>query len=450
MDIMQEEPQTDKKKIKQDIFHTYAWRVINGEAGEYVYSLHEGYIYSYENGVWKKVFENEFLDRVERAIPDTTKYPIGQRKQIIENFKYKHYIRIEILNNYPLINFENCMFDPMGMNVLSHKKEYYSTIRIPYKYDELSKCELWIKTLNEIFEGNQEKIKLLQEFFGYCLDTSNEQKKGLLLLGDTDTGKSTILDILREILGDENISNVPLKHLSNPQYTPLLINKIVNLDPDVDKTATEYEREFKIITGGKNEKVSCNQKHIPTFEFVPKCKIILAANEFPRITDYSSAFYQRLILIPCERRFMENEKNRNLHTELKKELPGIFNWFLEGLHRLKTRGRFEQHDFMKDALEELQNDNNPTNSFFKEFITAQIGDDIYIEKGDLYEKYVAWCIKTNTFKLNMARFSSCVYKVYFKFTPKDTHHPATRKRIWRNLKYKTELIPNAGWQDSSS
>ena len=85
---------------------------------------------------------------------------------------------------------------------------------------------------------------------------------------------------------------------------------MVNIDPEVNKEAVNYEREFKLLTGGKNERVSCNQKHIPTFEFVPKCKIILSANIFPRITDHSSAFYQRLLLIPCNRRFTEEEKER--------------------------------------------------------------------------------------------------------------------------------------------
>ena len=188
------------------------------------------------------------------------------------------------------------------------------------------------KNFEEIFEDNTDKIKILQEFFGYCISPDNEQKKGLLLLGETDTGKSTIFDIIRAMIGDTNISNVPLKaFMINPQYTPLLINKMINIDPDVNKNAADYEREFKIITSGKNEKVSCNQKHIPTFEFVPKCKIILGANEFPKITDHSNAFYERLLIIPCERRFAEHEKNHKLHDELTSKLSGIFNWAIIGL-----------------------------------------------------------------------------------------------------------------------
>lgn len=422
------------EEFTQDLYLSYAFDIASGKAGgEYIYSLQEDYIYSYEQGYWKRIFEIEFLDRVERKIKKITKYPLSVRKQIVENFKYKKYLRLEEFNKQPLINFENYMFDPMGNNVLNHKASYYSTIRIPYKYEALATCPLWIKTLKEILEGNDSKIRLLQEFLGYCLMPDNEQKKALLLLGETDTGKSTIIDIFRELIGDVNCSNVPLQWLSNPQYTPLLINKMVNIDPEVNKNASDYEREFKLITGGKNEKVSCNQKHIPTFEFTPKCKMILSANIFPKITDHSSAFYQRLLVIPCERRFMEHEKDRQLHDKLKVEFPGIFNWVVEGLHRLRERGRFEQYEFMTNAIVELEDENNPSNIFFKDHVDIVMGE--YVEKGDLYERYKEWAFKTKNYTLNSARFSQVVHKKFHHQTPKDTHHPATNKRIWKNIKH---------------
>lgn len=425
---------TDEKEVKQDLFYSYAFEVIKGNGGgEYVYSLQEDYIYSYENGVWKQIFEIEFLDRVEKSIPAITKFPLPTKKQIVENFKHKKYVRLDAWNKYHLINFENYMFDPLGMNVLAHKSDYFSTIRIPYKYDALAKCDLWIKTLLEIFEGNRSKMDLLQEFFGYCLSGDNEQKKGFLLLGETDTGKSTIIDTFRDVMGDMNISNVPLQYLAHPQYTPLLINKAVNLDPDVNKNAIDYEREFKIITGGKSEKVSCNQKHIPTFEFTPKCKLILAANIFPKITDHSSAFYQRLLVVPCERRFQEHEKDRLLNDKLRLELPGIFNWMVEGLHKLKNRGRFEQPEFMIRAVEELENENNPTNLFFDEHIEISMGS--FLEKGDLYKKYTQWSEDTKNYALSENRFSNSLYKKFSCQTPKNARLETGGRRIWKNLRY---------------
>ncbi len=274
-------------------------------------------------------------------------------------------------------------------------------------------------------------MESFQEFVGYCLIPETNQKKAMLLLGESNSGKSTLLFIVKDLLGAENVSNVPLQYLSNPQYTPLLINKMVNIDADVAKDAAKYEREFKIITSG--EAVSCNQKHIPTFEFIPKCKIILAANEFPRITDHSNAFYNRLILIPCDRVFEEHEQNRNLVPQLRQELSGIFNWAIEGLKRFKERGSFHKHEFMKEAIQELEDDNTPSNHFFNDHVEIFMGAQI--EKGSLFDKYKEWSDKNKTLALSANRFSTAVYKKFHDQTPKKAQDKDTGKRVWKNIRY---------------
>lgn len=445
---------TEEKKFKRDPFLSLAHRIANGEAGDFVYGLHDGKIYFYEDGFWKVLFPLQFMNIISEKLLNNknqqilTRFTLNQRKQVVENFKIIKHLPLDQFNKMPLINLENYMFDPIDVNVMAHKKEFFSTMRINYKYQDKAKCELWLKTLNEIFEGDKNKESLFQEFVGYCLIPDVKQKKAMLLLGESDSGKSTLLFIIRDLIGDINCSSVPLKFLAHPQYTPLLINKLVNIDADVDKNAQEYEAEFKKITTG--EKVSCNQKHIPTFEFVPQCKIIMAANEFPRITDHSSAFYTRLILIPCDRVFKEHEKNRDLTEQLRQELPGILNWAIEGLQRLRKRGMFEQHDFMKEAVKELEDENNPVNKFFEENIVVDVTGNFYLEKGDLYEKYVKWCIATNTGKLSLARFSTCVFKKYHTTTPKKSRFAHGGKRIWQNLKYiefKQSEQKDAGWQE---
>jgi putative DNA primase/helicase len=175
----------------------------------------------------------------------------------------------------------------------------------------------------------------------------------------------------------------------------------------------------------------------------------MAANIFPKITDHSSAFYKRLILIPCDRIFEEDEQNRNLVNELKVELPGILNWAMLGLRRLRARGRFEQFDFMKDAVQELEDDNNPVNIFFQDHIITEMNS--YIEKGELYKKFESWAKTNNNYALSAARFSSCVYKKYHKLTPKNARLDIGGKRIWRNIKYVdikgVPLVSDKVWEE---
>ena len=426
--------------------------ISNGLMGvDFVYCIEENKFYRYTQGYWQEIYELEVLKMIadSEQYSFVVKHAISKRKQIIENLKILTQRRLDKFNLKGYLNFDIGEFNPIDLTMHDHDKNNYSTMRIDYPFDGGTKCELWLKSLDEIFEGNQEKVGLLQEFFGYCITPDISQKKALLLLGDTDSGKSTILNILRLMLGAKNCSSVPLKYLSHPQYTPMMINKFVNIDADVSKDAQSYEAEFKIITSG--EPISCNQKFVETFEFVPRCKIVLAANVFPTITDHSSAFYSRLILIPCDRRFTEKEKNRSLVAQLIPELSGIFNWAVEGLRRLNERGMFPNLNFMNEAVKELEDINNPSNIFFEDHIEIEIGDHVYIEKGELYDKYKTWSMKSGHGYLTLARFSEAVYKKFNKVTPKTTSIPSTGKRIWRNLKYVEHKGEAQGetisWQD---
>ena len=390
--------------------------------------------YIYQDDYWQVIYDMElakmiidhphFRDRV-------LIYSVVRRKQILDNLKIILQKRLEFFNAKGYINFDFAEFDPIENKYHSHNKEHYSTIRIAYPNMENIGVDLWLKTLNEIFENEYKKVAMLQEFFGYCLTRNTEQRKALLLLGESNCGKSTILNILRSMIGKANCSSVPLKYISHPQYTPMLINKLVNIDSDVSARAEEFEAQFKIITSG--EPVSCNQKFIETFEFIPYCKLVMAANVFPKITDHSSAFYNRLILIPCNRVFTEKEQDKNLFKKLEQELFGIFQWAVLGLERLQKRGMFEELEFVREAVQELEDENNPSNVFFNEHVEIEMGG--YIEKSELYDKYKAWGERTKTYVLSKSRFGMAVYKKFHKLTPKETNEPSIGKRVWRNLKY---------------
>lgn len=422
---------------KQDTMHSVASGVAKGliTGVKVCYCIEQDQFYLYEYGVWKPLFEIELL----AIISEWTDYSyinnctIARRKQILENLKLLVKKRLECFNTHNRLNFDLGEFDPATGIMHDHTMENYSTIRLAYPYDCNAKCELWLKTLLEIFENNQSKLDSLQEFFGYCLTKDTTQIMALLLLGNSKSGKSTILHVLRNMIGSINCSSVPMKFISNPQYTPLLINKLVNIDADVSENAKDFEFEFKIITSG--EPVSCNQKFIPTFEFFPHCKIVMAANKFPRITDHSSAFFNRLIILPCERIFLPNEQNRALKVLLLEELSGIFNWAFLGLQSLNKRGMFEEKDFIKEAIEELREESNPVDIFFKENIEIDLINNSEITKEDLYEKYKEWCVSNGNAPMANNKFGQTVYLKYSKYTPKNTMSHRLMKRVWKNLRY---------------
>lgn len=429
--ITEQEPQ-----VAPDRMYAVAVRIKDGEAGRlFTYCLEEDQFYIYDNGYWRQIFDLELLSIICTAFPNINRKTMATKKQTVEHLKMLVYKKLNQFNNKDWLNFPSCMIDAKKNKEIPHDPSHLSTLRVPYNYDPLAECPLWLSTLDGIFEGDKEKVDVLQEYMGYCLTRDVTREKALLLLGESRSGKSTILDTINHLIGEENVSSVALEYLSNPQYTPMLINKMVNIDWDVASGAENFEANFKIITSG--EPVSVNQKFVATFKFRPYCKLVMAANRFPRITDHSSAFYKRLILLPCDRVFEPHEQDIQLKHKLVNELPGIFNWAMVGLHRLEARGSFEVNKkFMTDAIQDLREESNPVDVFFKETIKIDIVKDrSRIEKGDLYIKYVEWCKENGNSALSNIKFGTMVYQKYNKYTEKKSQDPITGKRVWKNLAY---------------
>lgn len=443
------ESKTRKVTTVDDTLYSIARDVSQGLANlQYIYCIEEGIFYIYTDGYWKITHEIELLDEISKNIR-ITHFPIQRRRQILDNMKYIKYERLSNFNKFNAVNLNNYMIEPVTGSVIKHDPKYLSTIRLNYDYQDRAQCNLWIKVLNDIFEGDQDRIDVLQEFFGYCLTRDVSREKSLLLLGESRSGKSTILETVSNMLGVDNTASVALGNLSNAQYTPLLINKMVNIDWDVASGAESYEANFKIITSG--EPISVNQKFIAAFTFRPYCKLLMAANKFPRITDHSSAFYKRLILLPCDRVFEPHEQDLQLKNKLKEEMPGILNWSIRGLHRLEKRGSFEvSKKFMIDAIEELREESNPVDIFFRENVLVDVSGGYEIEKKDLYERYIIWCKLNGNAPMANNKFGSLVFTKYSKYTPKRTTSAITGNRVWKNMKWINNPIPKGERIDYTS
>lgn len=432
---------------KQDKLYCLAHKAIKSKENKVTYCLEEDMFYVYNNGTWEKMFDIQIMRMIGDILPEFYKYDIATRKKIVENLKVIDYSSVLTFNLIDMLNLKNCMLNVYSGETFEHDPKYRFTIQINYDYDSSAQCPLWKKTLNEIFEFDNDKISILQEFFGYCLTRETKLEKALLLLGDSRSGKSTILNTLRALVGDNNCSSVPFSHIAHQQQNFAMLGKLINMDTDVSSKAIDFEAEFKKITSG--EDIQTNPKYVAPFSFKPFCKMVLSANDFPRITDHSSAFYKRLILIPCDRVFEPHEQNVNLKNELIAELPGILNWAIIGLRRLINRKSFEKKEFMDEAISDLREESNPVDGFFNEHVSVEVGEHIEIEKSELYSKYKIWASNSNHGTLSISKFSQHVFRKYAKSTFKDSRNAITKRRVWRNIVYKDtkSINSNQGWTE---
>lgn len=333
--------------------------------------------------------------------------------------------------NKDLINLKNGMFDLKTMKLTPHAPSFLSTIQLPVSYHKDATCVKWALTLDQIFMGKQWKIKILQEFLGYCLTTDNSHQKALINYGQGANGKSLIFNIFNKILGPSNISSVPVSQLDKRHYLAEMFGKLANLSLESEANLEINDANFKAIVSG--DLITVDEKYGKPYSFKPFCKLIFAMNTLPYVGDKTSAFYRRVLILSYDREFTRVEQNLKLFHELCLELDGIFLWMLQGLKRLEDQGHFTEDAEMSMLLEEYKRDNNPAMSFVSDNLVQE--SNSMLPKKEVYRKYCDWS-KENGYKaVSDKNLSKNIKK---QFANGVVEHRTGSARFWRGLGWVAE------------
>lgn len=305
----------------------------------------------FEDGIFKRGATPSFKKLIQcLGGRDATNHCIDEVMGACRRYTYCNYI--ETFNkNCDLIPVNNGLLCWKTGELLPFNPEKGFTFKLPVDYDPLATCEKWEGFVKEITES-PEDVLILQEFFGYCLLRDYPFAKILLLVGEGRNGKSTLLRILTEMLGENNCSNTYLQALSGQYALPGLVDKMANIAPDIPAKDVLDTAVLKSISG--NDRVPIEQKYMPTYFAIIYAKLIFSANKLPRINDDSLGFYARLKMINFPHCYRENpkpgERQADIHLgeKLRAELPGILNWALAGLQRLMEQEAFTENAADKD------------------------------------------------------------------------------------------------------
>jgi len=331
-----------------------------------------GRFYSYAKGLWKYVDENR-LARLLRKIlhefvPDfwTTRLESEYLAAIAREAP-----RVEKMDaKRDFLNLKNGLLNLSTLRLEPHRPETLSTVRVPIRYDRRSKCPRFMAFLATIFEGDEELIAMVAEIFGYCLTTETRAHKAFLFYGKGSNGKSVLIEMLKCLLGKANISSVTLGELNKAFSRYELVDKLLNVATEnelsEDALNTTY---FKAIVSG--EEIQVEKKHEQGFSYAPYCKLVFALNNLPYSKDKTLGFRRRLIVVPFNKTFEEGKADVFLQESLKEELPGILNFALAGLERLrKNRYVFSKAKAADRTLEEYTDKLNPVQRFVRERLCA--------------------------------------------------------------------------------
>ncbi|MEW4221071.1 DNA primase family protein [Rossellomorea marisflavi] len=323
--------------------------------------MHEG-----RRDSWRSSYEVEIIRALQREAP------IVEEMDTHSNF----------------INLKNGMLNLSTFKLQDHSPEYLSTIQIPNKYYPHAKANKFEKFMIDITHNNHEMIAVHQELIGYWLTGETKAEKAVYYYGSGANGKSVLASIISELVGRQNVSSVPLSKFNDQFGMESMIGKSLNISAENELGGKALKTEnFKAIVSGDN--ITINVKYRSAINYRPHCRLLFLVNNLPDSSDVTEGYFRKLIILPFSRSFNKNERNVALKDELLEELPGILNWAISGLKRLRSNGfQFTECKAIEEVERNYYNDQNPVKEFFHSHFVQEDGSRT--KQSDFYNLYIHW------------------------------------------------------------
>lgn len=326
------------------------------------------------------------------------------------------YINLLVLDNSSLapanyIPFRNGILDISTNELLEFNPNIIVRNKINFDYNSNAYDELMDKTLNKLACDDPSIRSLIEEMIGYCFYTRNELGIAFILTGDKSNGKSTMLSLISEVLGEKNISSLDLNELGEKFKTAELFNKLANIGDDISDEFIINPALFKKLTTG--DRINVEKKGQDPFEFNNYSKLIFSANRIPRMKDKTGAVQRRLIIIPFNAKFSKDDADFDPYIKYKLKEPQRLEYLIklgvEGLKRILTNKDFTKSEKVNQELKEYEKMNNPILLFFEDY-----EKDYFLtsETSEIYKNYTLFCSENNFQPLSKIEFGRNVCNYY--------------------------------------
>lgn len=290
------------------------------------------------------------------------------------------------------INLLNGILDIRTNELVPHTGSYYFTYVLPYDYDAGAECPTWDQFMQNISLGRQNIIDCLEEYIGYILlGGTYDFNKMLIMAGDGSNGKTTLINTMKKIIGQENISFIPASKYGNNFYLANLYGKLANISEETGVMGLKDVEVIKLLTGDGTLEV--DRKFGQPFNFVNRAKMIMTYNKVPYLGESTLGIKRRLMIAPFDLNLEEeaDKKIENIQEKLEAELSGILNRCLIALRRLLDNGHFTEIEETAERLHEMLADSDPIYALWTENIEFTEDEKdclLYKEVWDYYEKEI--------------------------------------------------------------
>ena len=329
------------------------------------------------------------------------------------------------MNHGHFVQFQNCTYDVDNECEVEPTPDMYITATLPINLDLDAGYGLADQFIESIADNDEPTMRAMCEVIGVCMCSKRVLSQSPMLIGrptgGTSTaanGKSTFIDMLRSLLGDENVSSMDIASLGDKYGPAELTGKLANLGDDIPDEflkGTELALFKKLVTGNK---IKAERKYHDPFDFKPSATMVFSMNAMPRLADTTDGVFRRLAFVPFRRTFTPESPDFDPDMGEKLADPAILQRFavlgLIALHDMVAEGRDRLSEIpdMVAEVEEIRIDNSVVRRWlYEEEITERDIDHVTVQS--LYKQFLDWCEEAGEhYALKRTSFTKDIKRVF--------------------------------------
>jgi P4 family phage/plasmid primase-like protien len=249
-----------------------------------------------------------------------------------------------VASSYPYFTVANGVLNLLSRELVPAFLRPLSTVVGRVQYDPTAKAGLFMETLGQIFEGDQEMVRAVLRLFGYILQGNPKEHIFVIFFGPTGrNGKTLTVQVARDVFGDYAqaipASVILAKSHNNEGPTPAIAKLFGKRLAIISEPGDKHPLDsgfIKLMTGG--EHITARQLHGPMLEFMPEFVPVMVTNKIPAVHDDDHALWRRMKIVKFTRTFSDEEIDSDLKDKLVTEVSGILNLFLDGIEDYRANG----------------------------------------------------------------------------------------------------------------
>lgn len=252
------------------------------------------------------------------------------------------------------IPFQNVVLELRGDgSLVEHARDssWLGVGVVECSWDKKAEAPTFMGAVEQWSGGDEQWKMLLQRWLGYVMLGHRKHERWMLLQGMIRGGKSTCLRVMEWLVGDEACGG-SVSQLADPFFrTELATARLLSVGEVTQmyrKIAAEVTGVIKSCVG--RDKVSIAVMYGAKTSVLPQAAVCMASNLMPDLPDQGRGLTGKMLVLPFLTSFVGKE-DPDLEAKLRKELPGIARWAVEGAVALEGAGSGERWPVPKGAAE---------------------------------------------------------------------------------------------------